>query len=97
MGARLLRSNLNIPQYSDKILILYICDRTGQEENFVLRKNLPGAILVCIILFGFIGVGLYLGISINWHAYFKAAAIIAVIAFIVSAIINTVPTGSYKK
>ena len=88
---------MNIPEYSDRILPLYTCDRTGQEENFVLRKNLPGAILVCIVLFAFIAIGLYLGISINWHAYFKAAAIIAVIAFIVSAIINTVPTGNDKK
>lgn len=63
----------------------------------MLRKNLPGAILVCIVLFAFIALGLYLGISLNWHAYFKAAAIVAVIAFIVSAIINTVPTGSDKK
>lgn len=63
----------------------------------MLRKNLPGAILVCIILFTFIAIGLYLGISINWPVYFKAAAIIAVIAFIISAIINTVPAGSDKK
>lgn len=63
----------------------------------MLRKNLLGAILVCIVLFAFIAVGLYLGISLNWPAYFKAAAIVAVIAFIISAIINTVPTGSDKK
>lgn len=62
----------------------------------MLRKNLPGAIFVCLILFSFIAVGLYLGISLNWHAYFKGLAIIAVIAFIVSAIINSVPAGRDK-
>ncbi len=62
----------------------------------MLRKNLPGAILVCLILFSFIAVGLYLGISLNWHAYFKGFAIVAVIAFVISAIINSVPAGKNK-
>lgn len=62
----------------------------------MLRKNLPGAILVCLILFGFISVGLYLGISLEWPRYFKGLAIVAVIAFIVSAIINSVPAGKDK-
>jgi ABC-type siderophore export system fused ATPase/permease subunit len=63
----------------------------------VLNKNIPGAILICLILFTFVGVGFYLGISINWDAYFKILAIVAVIAFIISAIINTVPSGNSKK
>jgi predicted MFS family arabinose efflux permease len=63
----------------------------------VLKKNIPGAILICLILFTFVGIGLYLGISINWEAYFKILAIVAVIAFIISAIINTVPSGNSKK
>jgi len=63
----------------------------------VLKKNIPGAILICLILFTFVGIGFYLGISINWGAYFKILAIVAVIAFIISAIINTVPSGNSKK
>ena len=63
----------------------------------MLKKNIPGAIVVCLILFTFVGVGFYLGISLNWDSYFKYLAIVAVIAFIISAIINTVPSGSSKK
>lgn len=59
----------------------------------MLRKNILGAILIILIVFSFVGVGLYLGISLNWPAYFKALAVVAVIAFIVSAIINTVPSS----
>jgi len=62
----------------------------------VLKKNIAGAIVVCLILFTFVGVGLYLGISINWEKYFKILGIVAVIAFIISAIINTVPSGNSK-
>lgn len=63
----------------------------------MLRKNIPGAILIILIVFSFVGVGLYLGIKLNWQAYFKILSIVAVIAFIVSAIINTVPSASGKK
>lgn len=59
----------------------------------MLRKNILGAILIILIVLTFVGVGLYLGISLNWPAYFKVLAIVAVIAFIVSAIINTVPSS----
>lgn len=62
----------------------------------MLKRNIPGGILVLLILFSFVSVGLYLGISINWQAYFKYLAVVAVIAFIVSAIINTVPSGNDK-
>ncbi|MEK6223268.1 MAG: hypothetical protein ACERKJ_11940 [Candidatus Dadabacteria bacterium] len=63
----------------------------------MLKKNIPGAILVCLILFTFVGIGLYLGISIDWDPYFKYLAVVAVIAVIISAIINTVPSGNSKK
>ncbi len=63
----------------------------------MLKKNIPGAILICLILFTFVGIGLYLGISINWDPYFKYLAIVAVIALIISAIINTVPSSNSKK
>lgn len=59
----------------------------------MLRKNIPGGILICLIVFSFVGVGLYLGISINWQAYFKVLGVVAIIALIISAIINTVPNG----
>lgn len=63
----------------------------------MLTKNIPGAILIILIVFSFVGVGLYLGIKLNWQAYFKILSIVAVVAFIVSAIINTVPSASGKK
>lgn len=60
----------------------------------MLRRNIPGAIFICVILFSFIGIGISMGISLNWSAYFKYIAIVAVVAFIISAIINTVPDGN---
>jgi ABC-type siderophore export system fused ATPase/permease subunit len=63
----------------------------------MLRKNIPGAILIILIVFSFIGVGLHLGIKLNWQAYFKILSIVAVIAFIISAIINTVPSANNKE
>ena len=63
----------------------------------MLRKNIPGAVLIILVVLTFVGVGLYLGISLNWPAYFKVLAIVAVIAFIVSAIINTVPVNKDNK
>jgi len=63
----------------------------------VLKKNIPGAILVCLILFAFVGTGFYLGISLNWDAYFKYLAVVAVVAVVISAIINTVPSSNSKK
>jgi ABC-type siderophore export system fused ATPase/permease subunit len=63
----------------------------------MLRKNLPGAVFVCLILFSFVGVGFYLGITMDWSRFFKYLAVVAVIAFIVSAIINTVPSAGNDK
>ena len=63
----------------------------------MLRKNIIGGILICIILFSFVGVGLYLGVSLTWQAYFKILAIVALVAIVVSTIINTVPAGSDNK
>ncbi len=62
----------------------------------MLKKNIPGAIVVCLILFTFVGIGFYLGISLDWERYFKILGIVAVVAFIISAIINTVPSGNSK-
>ena len=39
----------------------------------------------------------YLGLKLNWQAYFKILSIVAVIAFIISAIINTVPSAGSKE
>ena len=63
----------------------------------MLKKNIAGAILILLIVFTFVGIGLHLGIKLNWQAYFKILSIVAVIAFIVSAIINTVPSAEGKK
>jgi len=63
----------------------------------VLKKNIPGAIFICLILFTFVGIGFYLGISLDWARYFKYLAVVAIVAVIISAIINTVPSGSSKK
>ncbi len=59
----------------------------------MLSKNIPGGIIICLIVFTFVGIGLSMGIHINWPFYFKMAGVIAIIALVVSAITNTVPSG----
>ena len=63
----------------------------------MLSKNIPGAIFVCLILFTFVGIGFYLGVSIEWDPYFKYLAIVGAIAVVISAIINTIPSNSSDK
>jgi len=63
----------------------------------MLRKNIPGAVLILLIVFSFVATGLYLGINLNWQSYFKILFIVAVVALIVSAIINTVPARNNNK
>ena len=63
----------------------------------MLRKNIPGAIVVLLIVFAFVGTGFYLGLQLNWQVYFKILSIVAVIAVIISAIINTVPAANNKQ
>ena len=63
----------------------------------MLNKNILGAILVCLIVFSFVGVGFYLGLSLNWASYFKILALVALVAVVVSAIINTVPASGNNK
>jgi len=48
-------------------------------------------------LFGFVGTGLYLGVTLDWPKYFKYLGVVAVIAFIISAIINTTPSEKSNK
>jgi hypothetical protein len=63
----------------------------------MLSKNILGAILICLIVFTFVGVGFYLGLSLTWTSYFKILALVALVAVVVSAIINTVPASSNNK
>ena len=62
----------------------------------MLSKNIPGAIFICLILFTFVGIGFYLGVSIDWDPYFNYLAIVAAVALVISAIINTIPSGNSK-
>lgn len=50
----------------------------------MLKTNVIGSLLVCIILFSIIGYFFSLGININWYAYAKVLGIIAAIAAITS-------------
>ncbi len=63
----------------------------------MLRKNIPGAVLILLIVFSFVATGFYLGLKLDWQSYFKILSIVAVVALIVSAIINTVPAGNNNK
>ena len=59
----------------------------------MLKKNILGASIICIIVFSFVGYGLFIGITINWQAYLKILAIVAVIALCISLIVNIIPAG----
>lgn len=59
----------------------------------MLKKNIPGALIICIIVFSFVGYGLFTGITINWQVFLKILAIVAVIAFCISLIVNIIPAG----
>ena len=50
----------------------------------MLKTNIIGSILVCIILFSIIGYFFSLGVDINWYNYAKVIGIIAAIAAITS-------------
>ncbi|GIW46309.1 MAG: hypothetical protein KatS3mg078_0186 [Deltaproteobacteria bacterium] len=49
----------------------------------MLKTNIFGSIIVCLILFTIIGYFFYLGVHINWSMYFKITGIVLAIAFIV--------------
>ena len=58
----------------------------------MLSKNILGAIIVNAIVFSIIGYGISLKISLDWGFYFKILASVGVIALIVSAIANALPS-----
>ena len=49
----------------------------------MLSKNIPGAILICMMLFILIAFGFSLGVSIDWSLYLTILAIVVLIATLV--------------
>ncbi len=58
----------------------------------MLKTNVIGSVVVCLVLFAILGYLLSLGISIDWKFYFKVAAVVLVIA----AIIGIASSGGEK-
>jgi hypothetical protein len=58
----------------------------------MLKTNVIGSVVVCLVLFAILGYLLSLGISINWNFYFKVAAVVLAIA----AIIGIASSGGEK-
>ena len=50
----------------------------------MLKTNVLGSLVVCLILLMIVGYFISLGFDLNWSLYFKAAGVIAVIAAIIS-------------
>jgi len=50
----------------------------------MLKTNIVGSIIVCLILLIIVGYFISLGFALNWGLYFKVAAIVVVIAAIIS-------------
>jgi hypothetical protein len=49
----------------------------------MLKTNVVGSIIVCLLLFGILAYLFAIGLSLDWKFYFKVAGIVAVIAAIV--------------
>lgn len=58
----------------------------------MLRKNIPGGIVVIAIVLSIIGFAISLKISLDWNFYFKILATVAVIAIVISVITHAIPS-----
>jgi hypothetical protein len=52
----------------------------------MLKTNVLGSLVVCLVLLTIVGYFINLGFDINWGFFFKVAAIVAVIAAVVSVL-----------
>jgi len=50
----------------------------------MLKTNVVGAVIICLILFTILGYLFSIGLSLNWQFYFKVLGIVAVIAAVIS-------------
>ncbi|HEX3035830.1 MAG TPA: hypothetical protein VHT73_12010 [Thermodesulfobacteriota bacterium] len=50
----------------------------------MLKTNVLGSLVICLILLAIVGYFISLGFNLNWSLYFKAAGVVAVIAAIIS-------------
>lgn len=50
----------------------------------MLKTNVLGSLVVCLVLLIIVGYFISLGFDLNWSLYFKAAGVIVVIAAILS-------------
>ena len=57
----------------------------------MLKTNIPGAIIIALIVLGIIGYAFTLRLSLEWDFYFKILATVALIALVVSLITHFVP------
>jgi len=57
----------------------------------MLKTNIPGAIIIALIVLGIIGYAFTLRLSLEWDFYFKILATVALIALAVSLITHFVP------
>lgn len=58
----------------------------------MLRKNIPGAIIIIAIVLSIIGFAISLKITLDWNFYFKILATVAVIAIIISVVTHVIPS-----
>jgi len=76
--------NLYVISYSDKISAVHIATRSySLEAQIMLKTNVVGSLIVCLVLFAILAYLFAIGLSLDWKFYFKVAGIVAVIAAIV--------------
>lgn len=58
----------------------------------MLKTNIPGGILIVLVVLGIIGYAFSLRLSLEWGFYFKMLGIVAVFAVLVSVITHFIPS-----
>lgn len=58
----------------------------------MLKTNIPGGILIVLIVLGIIGYAFSLRLSLEWNFYFKMLGLVVIIAAVVSVITHFIPS-----
>lgn len=60
----------------------------------MLKTNIPGAIVIVLVVLGIIGYAFSLRLTLEWGFYFKTLGIVAVIALLVTVVTHFIPSKS---
>lgn len=58
----------------------------------MLKSNIPGGIVVVLIVLGIIAYAFSIRLSLDWNLYFSILGIVAVVALFISLITHFIPS-----